>query len=119
MGDKPCSRCGRCCTKSSFMGSLTATAADIRRWRREDRREILAFVSQFDRRSGGDIWVHYETGHEFAVCPFVEREDDTDRWICTIYETRPQVCRDYKAWAPGSVCVEVGDDGSCGDGHSD
>jgi len=42
---KPCNQCGKCCTNESFMGTLSATADDVKRWEDEGRNDILAWVS--------------------------------------------------------------------------
>jgi uncharacterized protein len=99
----PCTNCGKCCTNPSFMGTLTATVDDVKRWRREGRRDILRF------EDGGDLWVDRETGDERSRCPFVRKVRGQNRYLCTIYETRPQVCRDYVPWSgePNDVCEVV------------
>ena len=96
----PCTNCGKCCTNPNFMGSLSATAEDVRRWRRERRYDILRF------EDGGDLWID-EKGEERLRCPFVRKVRNQPRYLCTIYETRPQVCRDYEPWAPNSICEVV------------
>jgi Fe-S-cluster containining protein len=113
----PCTNCGKCCTNSSFMGSLSATEADVRRWRREGRDDILRFAAVLgpggaSLPGGGfaDLWIDQQTGNERERCPFVRKVRGTKRYLCTIYETRPQVCRDYTAWAPGSICEVVSDE---------
>ena len=52
-----------------------------------------------------DLWVDRENdGTERSRCPFVRKVRNQPRYLCTIYDTRPQVCRDYEPWAPGSIC---------------
>jgi Fe-S-cluster containining protein len=92
------------------METLQATGEDVRRWRREKRYDILRFASVLpgprnDPRA--DLWIDEETGVERSRCPFVRKVRGSPRHLCSIYETRPQVCRDYVPWAPGSVCVEI------------
>jgi Fe-S-cluster containining protein len=45
----------------------------------------------------GDHLVSSEDGHYLHGCPFLTWEGDHS--FCAIYNTRPQVCRDYQ---PGS-----------------
>ena len=105
----PCTNCGNCCTNADFMGSLSATGEDVRRWRHEGRDDILRFahVLGSPRDPWADLWVDDRTGIERNRCPFVRNVPGTKRYLCSIYETRPQVCRDYTAWAPGTICEIV------------
>jgi Fe-S-cluster containining protein len=105
---RPCTNCGKCCTNASFMGTLQATGDDIKRWRRERRADILKFAVILGpaRDPFADLWVTAE-GEEKERCPFVRKVPRQNRYLCQIYETRPQVCRDYIPWAPGSICEEV------------
>ena len=91
-----CTRCGKCCLpESGYMDTLSATTADMRRWRREKRADILAYADDFGRTSGGaDLWFKPD-GRECSRCPFVRRERGRQTYRCGIYETRPEVCRDY------------------------
>jgi Fe-S-cluster containining protein len=71
-----------------------ATETDIERWKREERRDIL------DRVQGGAlIWagdtIISARGKTISSCVFLNR--DGKSFYCDIYETRPQVCRDFKA----------------------
>jgi Fe-S-cluster containining protein len=104
----PCTNCGKCCTNPSFMGTLQATGDDVKRWRREGRDDILRFAGVIGPRSDphADLWID-ETGIERERCPFVRKVRGQSRYLCTIYETRPQVCRDYVPWAPDSICETV------------
>ena len=97
---RACNQCGRCCTNPSYMGSMHATDEDVARWKREGRADILRFVWM------NDLWVD-ERGVERERCPFVRKNPNSPRHRCTIYDTRPQICRDYEPWAPGSVCEEI------------
>jgi Fe-S-cluster containining protein len=37
----------------------------------------------------------------------VRKIPNQNRYLCRIYETRPQICRDYTPWAPGTICEIV------------
>jgi Fe-S-cluster containining protein len=108
----PCTNCGKCCTNPDFMRSLDATGDDVKRWRREGRQDILRFASVLGPpdNPSADLWVDDRTGIERNRCPFVRKVRGQNRYLCTIYETRPQVCRDYEPWAPGSICEVVDDE---------
>jgi Fe-S-cluster containining protein len=88
------------------MGSLKATGKDVRRWRREGRDDILryAYVLGDESDPWADLWIDDRTGDEKMKCPFVRKVPGTNKYHCRIYETRPQVCRDYTPFAPGSIC---------------
>jgi Fe-S-cluster containining protein len=104
----PCNQCGKCCTNPSFMGTLSADAADVRRWKREKRYDILRFVAKpIFPGCDADLWIDERTGIERNRCPFVRKNPNSLKHRCTIYDTRPGVCRRYKAWEPGSICEEI------------
>ena len=106
-----CTNCGKCCTNSDYMGSLEATGADVKRWRRQGRGDILRFaiVMGPSNNPHADLWVDNQTGEERRRCPFVRKVRNQNRYLCTIYETRPKVCRDYVPWAPHTICEIVTD----------
>jgi Fe-S-cluster containining protein len=91
------------------MGTLQASGEDVRRWRRERRYDILfyAFVMGRPDDPWADLWIDRDTGDEKGRCPFVRKDRDAPTYRCTIYETRPEVCRKYKPWGKHSVCEEV------------
>jgi len=97
-----CQRCGKCC----FV-DLTAYAneEDFARWRAENRQDILAIIEHRHLMWAGDRMISSETGDYPRQCPFLYNEGDF--WMCSIYETRPKVCRDYQ---PGSseLCPQWG-----------
>lgn len=76
------------------MGSMSASAEDVERWRREDRFEILDWCD-VNFLGSADLWINQFTGKEAERCPFVRKVRNQPRYICTIYETRPAVCREY------------------------
>jgi Fe-S-cluster containining protein len=107
---KECTRCGKCCTNASFMGTLSATGDDVKRWTAECRWDILRFVWALGNADNpwGDLWVD-EAGIEKSRCPFVRKDRGKPTYRCTIYETRPQVCRNYVPFSgePNDLCEEV------------
>ena len=86
---------------------------DVKRWRREGRQDILRFAHVLGSRNDpwADLWIDSQAPDhrdpERYRCPFVRKVRGQPRYLCTIYETRPQVCRDYEPWAPGSICEVV------------
>ena len=93
-GQLSCLRCGKCC----FV-DLTAYAEkeDFDRWRAENRHDILEMIEHRHLIWAGDRMISSETGDYPRECPFLYSSGDS--WLCSIYETRPSVCREYH---PGS-----------------
>lgn len=106
---KECNRCGNCCTNPSYMGTLMVSGEDVKRWCREGRGDILEWVDILGPSNDpyGDVWINLTTGEEKLRCPFVRKDPNKPTYRCTIYETRPQVCKDYVPWTEYSVCVEL------------
>jgi Fe-S-cluster containining protein len=101
------------------MTTLWATAEDVQRWIDEHRWDILQWVHVFWKGghapqnykdgvpSSADLWISPRTGFEHERCPFVRKDPNRPTYRCTIYDTRPQVCRNYEPWAEGTICEEV------------
>jgi len=89
-----CLHCGKCC----FV-DLTAYAVqeDFDRWRAENRQDILKMIEDRHLIWAGDRLISAATGHHPRECPFLYSA--AEGWLCSIYETRPLVCRSYE---PGS-----------------
>jgi Fe-S-cluster containining protein len=109
----PCTNCGKCCTNANYMGTLSATKEDVDRWQREGRHDILrfVFVLGLSGRNGmpyADLWVDRDhDDRERLRCPFVRKVKGQNRYLCKIYETRPQVCKDYVPWSEDAICEVV------------
>jgi Fe-S-cluster containining protein len=91
-----CLCCGDCCEQ--FGGHLHASKADLERWRRLGRTDLLRRVSGI-----GWIWLDPETGALEERCPFLERVGP-DRRVCAIQDVKPDMCRDYPTLAHGRRC---------------
>jgi Fe-S-cluster containining protein len=111
---RACTRCGKCCTNPHFMGTLSATAADVARWLAERRWDILQWASIMPlgapgtEPGGADLWVDADH-NEARRCPFVRKDRGRPTYRCTIYETRPEVCRDYQPFSGrgNDICEQV------------
>lgn len=87
-----CTRCGKCCLNEHYMMTLTATAQDVARWRREGQEDILRYVARVGPGLH-DLWV--DDGIELSRCPFLRKNRGVATYRCTIHETRPEACRSY------------------------
>ena len=97
---KKCQRCGKCC---QIHFSIYAVEEDIARWRAEGRTDILRLLEDEEMAWAGDQLVSTITGEPLSPCPFLQK--DGTRFSCTIYETRPEICREFP---PGSseICPQ-------------
>lgn len=95
-----CACCGQCCLY--FGGHLHASDRDLARWKLEGRDDLLARVNRL-----GWIWVDPETKQLVDPCPFLQQLDE-HLWGCSIYETRPDICKDYPTLAHGHRCLSGG-----------
>ena len=75
-----------------------ADAEDLARWKREGRDDILRVYR--DALWVGDHFLSVTTGMTIHDCPFLDFRDG--HFTCTIYATRPRVCRDFE---PGSSSI--------------
>jgi Fe-S-cluster containining protein len=95
-----CLQCGKCC-----FADFTAYAeqCDYDRWHAENRQDILNMIEHRHLVWAGDRLVSTQTGDSPRECPFLYSEGSN--WRCSIYETRPLVCRKYQ---PGSseLCAQ-------------
>ena len=92
-----CKRCGLCCQAHI---ALLAHTEDLERWRRQGRTDILRVVQAETHETDG-----MGDSDLMGPCPFLLRQGET--CTCTIYETRPMVCR---AFRPGSTLCSQGRD---------
>lgn len=92
-----CHCCGRCC--EAFGGHLHASRADVERWRRLGRDDLLERVSSVNW-----IWMNPETGKLEDRCPFLVRTGP-ETAACSIQDVKPDMCRDYPTIAHGKRCL--------------
>ncbi len=93
-----CTKCGKCCVDSLYMGTLSACEEDLARWEDAERYDILdtAYIFYWGDHRTADLWMDPKTGDENIsdTCPWVKKIGE-DLWHCSIHELRPNVCRDY------------------------
>ncbi|MFO7570309.1 MAG: YkgJ family cysteine cluster protein [Smithellaceae bacterium] len=97
-----CRRCGRCCL-ADFAAYVTVY--DIRRWKEENRQDILRMLDSEHAAWEGDHLVSADSGRTLHGCPFFFF--DGEQFGCAIHDTRPATCRQYE---PGSseLCPQFG-----------
>lgn len=94
---RQCLQCGQCC--ESFGGHLQASPHDLKRWREHGRQDLIDMTNRL-----GWIWVDPATKELISPCPHLDRSDPEHK-RCTIYEDRPEICRDYPTLAHGHRCL--------------
>jgi Fe-S-cluster containining protein len=90
-----CQQCGRCCMAMTFEGGeLDDDALDQIRWM-----ELHGLRIDYHRRRGVTTWYYS------MPTPCSQLRHENGRYSCAIYETRPQMCRDYEGWMNGPIGV--------------
>lgn len=84
---KKCNQCGKCCINYSD-GGLSASAGEIALWD-QFRPDIARYVDN------GRIWVNPDTGQQLKRCPWLRQLPGQAKYICDIYEDRPDDCKFY------------------------
>jgi len=84
---KDCNQCGKCCIHYSD-GGLSASASEIDWWE-EHRPDIFSYVGD------GQIWISPDTGKPLVSCPWLQKLPDQEKYICSIYDDRPDDCKYY------------------------
>ena len=96
----PCFQCGVCCIKWQPLLS----PAELREQAAARGLSLRTFNRRYTRpyplRRG---WRQFTTGGT-GGCVFLQQ--DGSRYLCSIYEHRPQVCQDWKAGLDKRECLE-------------
>ena len=94
-----CTQCGHCCRTLNYHDRCSVT--DYKRWQDLGRTDILDWVGTI-RQNGHvtacRIWMLPGTNQFAETCPWLKKSSDQDRYVCTIHDVRPTICRQY----PGS-----------------
>ena len=96
MEDFNCRQCGRCCQTLNYHDGCTVE--NYRNWERLGRADIMEWVSPFTQNEeivSCRIWVKPGTNHYEAVCPWLRKIPDRNRYECRIHDVRPEICRQY------------------------
>ena len=96
MEDYTCRQCGRCCTSLDYHDAVTAQ--DVEKWQVLGRTDILERVGIYQRPGGKTtyrIWMVPGKNQLARTCPFLTKRPSENRWICSIHDIKPAICRDY------------------------
>jgi Fe-S-cluster containining protein len=88
-----CVQCGHCCLDLSGAYQTSVPETDIKRWRREQRFDILEWVGPFEGMD--EIWINPRTGEYVNRCPWLRKLPKQNKYICRIHETKPEHCRNF------------------------
>lgn len=85
-----CLACGKCCMEMTFSGGEVDDAArDEIRWM-EFHGLKVEYLEVGDR-----VEYYFTIPKRCNALEDVKTEDGQTQYVCSIYETRPQMCRDY------------------------
>jgi Fe-S-cluster containining protein len=107
-----CRRCGHCCLHlvDAYRGCVSDE--DLSRWQAAGRDDLLAWIDTLDLGHGNRLhlaWIDPKSKEEVDRCPWLS--EGPDGFGCTIYEQRPDYCRNYPEnprHARGSGCPGFG-----------
>ena len=105
-----CRRCGHCCRNlvDAYRGCVGD--ADLARWRRAGRNDILSWVQTLDLGRGNLLhltWIDPATGEEVEACPWLAATPENPGGHCLIHADRPDYCRkfpEHARHAAGTGC---------------
>lgn len=103
-----CQRCGHCCRTLIDAYNGVVSAADLKRWRRAGRSDLLARVETLELGPGNRLhlaWRDPLSGEEVERCPWLV--EGADGCACAIEAIKPDHCRAYpehRGHAEGTGC---------------
>ncbi len=75
----------------------------------DDHFRLGVRAAQWTRFIGNRCYMQMVDGH----CVALRREPGSDRLLCSIYDDRPQVCRDLERGSPACAAERLRKDPSC------
>ncbi len=91
-----CRQCGQCCRQLNYRDGMTKE--DVARLKQLGRDDVLEWVRPSRTVEGHRvyrIWVIPGTNQFTRTCPFLKRGASRDRWICSIHDAKPDICKNY------------------------
>ena len=111
-----CRGCGHCCLNLPDAYNGCVSEADVQRWRRNGRLDILKRLDAVDLGPGNRLylaWLDPETGEDVDRCPWLLERIDRHGFLCGIDDIKPDHCRDYpehSRHAEATGCIGYLDD---------
>jgi Fe-S-cluster containining protein len=98
-GTFECKQCGRCCRVLGLEYEICLGEADVRRWERQGRRDLLAWVDQsIFSDSQYDFPLDPRTDDlVLGTCPFLRKVPRQGIYVCLIHDTKPADCVAFPA----------------------
>jgi len=91
-----CRQCGNCCKSLDYHDAVTFE--DVALWEKTQRLDILDHVGRYTKPDGTAkyrIWITPGAADLEDICPFLQHLPEENRWICTIHNVKPSICRNY------------------------
>ncbi len=92
-----CFQCGECCAHLGLVQSIKEEYGNYRflLYNRYTREDTLVTVDPDKHGLFDDTSIFEQLPH---TCPFFRHQPDSDLAICTVHNTRPEICRNYQCW---------------------
>ncbi|WP_020676348.1 YkgJ family cysteine cluster protein [Geopsychrobacter electrodiphilus] len=93
-----CHCCGNCCLMLVDAYNGCVSNADMKRWQKQGRDDLLAWIETLDLGPGNQLhtaWIHPETGDDVERCPWLLYRINASGYLCGIEATKPDHCRAY------------------------
>ncbi len=94
-----CRQCGQCCKMLDYKDQCSEK--DYARLKSRGRTDVLAWIGRTRKQgmvTAYHLWMIPGTRTYAETCPWLHLEPTTGRYVCTIHDVRPDICRQY----PGS-----------------
>jgi Fe-S-cluster containining protein len=113
-----CDRCGKCCVSLGRHITIERQLNDRDYYCRSVIDNAI-FLAHVDPKYREEIADEFETGNtchpspEKKTCRFVRKNAEGEGTVCTVYATRPKVCRDFRCYRmlirtrEGTICGRV------------
>ena len=96
-----CVLCGKCCMSMTFFGGeVDEDARDEIQWM-----ELHGFKIDYVE-NGGQTEYYFSIPQRCNALQEVKSPDGITNFVCGVYETRPQMCRDYDGSVDGPLGVK-------------
>lgn len=92
-----CRECGSCCRTLIDAYNGEVSSADLARWQKAGRLDILARIDSRDYGHGNIVhyaWIDPESGDDVDLCPWLI-PSGSGGWRCAIHTLKPDHCRAF------------------------